>query len=73
MNSATKVMKDSLRFEIAYKANKPPRSIHTSCLAQLPAEHVASSVRALESAYDQAADAQARKACASALAVLRAR
>ena len=66
-------MRDSLRFEYSYKTNKPSRSIHTSCLAQIPVEHLDSSVGVLERALSGEADADAKRACSAALDVLRAR
>ncbi|CAE7267145.1 unnamed protein product, partial [Symbiodinium sp. CCMP2456] len=43
----SKLAKGSLRFEYAYKLNKPPQSIHASCLAQIPDDQLSVSIGTL--------------------------
>ena len=65
--------KGEARLEFAPKLNKPSRSLHASCMAQLPDEHVPQAVSFLENTMNSAgfADVKQRQACAEALQMLR--
>lgn len=70
-NSA--LAKGDVRFVYAFNKKKPPRSIHTSCLAQIPKAEIPNSISCIEKHLDSTTipDLQSQ-ACREALSVLRA-
>ena len=65
--------KGDVRFVYAFNAKRPPRSIYTSCLAQIPKAELASSISCIEKHLNskKLPDLQSQ-ACSEALSVLRA-
>ncbi|CAE7261835.1 unnamed protein product, partial [Symbiodinium sp. KB8] len=72
-NCGAVVDKGCLKFTYAFKKNKPARSIHTSCLPQIPKELVQASVATLENlvhGHTRALKPPEASACHEALRVL---
>ena len=53
MHCSMPIPKGDIRFEFVWKINKPPRSIHTTCLNQLDEQTCAGSTRFLETLLSQ--------------------
>ena len=72
MHCSMPIPKGDIRFEFVWKINKPPRSIHTTCLNQLDEQTCASSTRFLETLLSQNPpnDCEELQACRAALRTL---
>ena len=66
------VDKGEMRFEYIHRVDKPARSIHTTCLMQVPPEAQQPSIAKLRSMIENNAtqDDEMRSACTSALEIL---
>ena len=72
MHCSMPIPKGDIRFEFVWKINKPPRSIHTTCLNQLDEQTCAGSTRFLETLLSQNPpnDSEELQACRAALRTL---
>ena len=73
MHCGDQVEKGSFRLQYVHKANKPAKSLHTTCVLQLPEDLVESSIRFLEGAARGSSDREEQAACEEASALLRSR
>ena len=64
------VAKGTLRFSVCYKLDKPPRSIHTDCLFQLPAECIKGSISFLQKRLAMPLSDAEHEVCTGALETL---
>lgn len=62
--------KNSLRFVYAHKTSKPPRSLHTYCLAQVPPAMIPTSIRKLQLIMGRDCSDLERQVCSETLTTL---
>ena len=72
MHCLDEVPKNEFRFVLAFKTSKPPRSIHTECLAQMSPEAVVNSIAFLKAHQDGKLSAAENDICCEALESLEA-